>query len=102
MDNKRSDAAQFKKEQYRLIWMHLRPYYLSEMISYLEKELGQKIVAEKMNYVYWPPLDPDKPFLSLTKKVLSHPSLGPLDRKLETIEKMVADYRAHGVIHSSH
>jgi len=102
IEDKRSDSSEFKKEQYRLIWMHLRPYYPSEMISYMEKELGQKIVAEEMNYVYWPPLDPDKPFLSLAKKALSHPGLGPIDRRLFTIEKMVEDYGAHGVIHFSH
>ncbi len=102
IEDRRDDASYFKAEDYRLIWLHLRPYYASEMISYMEKELRQKIVAEEMNYVYWPPLDPEKPFLSLARKVLSHPALGPIDRKLETIQKMVDDYRADGVIHFSH
>ena len=91
-----------KEERFRLIWLHLRPYYSSEMIAYLEKELGHKIVAEEMNYVYWPPLDAEKPFLSLAEKVLSHPGMGPLERRTETIRQMVSDYRAHGVIHFSH
>ncbi len=91
-----------REEKFRLIWMHLRPYHSSEMISYLEKELNHKIVAEEMNYIYWPPLDPEKPFESLARKLLSHPGLGPLDRRLDTIGEMVHDYKAHGVIHFSH
>jgi len=102
MEGRRHDAADLKKESYRLIWLHLRPYYPSAMISYLEKELHQKIVAEEMNYVYWPPLDPEKPFRSLARKALSHPGLGPIERRLQIIEKMVDDYSAHGVMHFSH
>jgi len=102
IDDRRGDAGDYKAEDYRLIWLHLRPYHPSEMIGYLEKELRQKIVAEEMNYVYWPPLDPDEPFISLARKALSHPGLGPVERRLATIEKMVNDYGAHGVIHFSH
>ena len=89
-------------EKHRLIWMHLRPYHSTEMISYMEKELGQKIVAEEMNNVYWPALDPKDPFRSLAHKVLSHPALGPIDQRVQSIEEMANDYRAHGVIHFSH
>lgn len=90
------------QDQVRLIWLHLRPYHSSELISYLEKELNACIVMEEVNLVYWPPLDPEKPFESLARKILANPGLGPLDRRLDSIEKMVGDYNAHGVIHFSH
>ena len=89
-------------ETFRLIWMHLRPYYSAEIITYLEKELRMKIVMEEFNQVYWPPLDPSQPFLSLARKVLSHPGLGPIHRRLDTVEEMVEQHRAHGVVHFSH
>ncbi len=102
VNNEAVQSTPGEEEKFRLIWLHLRPYYSSEMISYLEKELKQKIVAEEMNYVYWPPLDPEKPFLSLAQKILAHPGLGPIGRRLKTIEKMCQDYQAHGVVHFSH
>ncbi len=98
--NLKDGAAE--EEAYRLIWMHLRPYHSADMIQYLEQELKMKIVMEEMNLVYWPPLDPSQPFLSLARKVLSHPGLGPIRRRLDAVEKMVEDHRAHGVVHFSH
>lgn len=86
----------------RLIWLHLRPYHSSELISYLEKELGSSIVMEEVNFVYWPPLDSQKPFESLARKILANPGLGPLNRRFDSIEKMVTDYNAYGVVHFSH
>ncbi len=102
VNNNAVKSARGDKERFRLIWMHLRPYHSPEMINYLENELNHKIVAEEMNHVYWPPLDPEKPFFSLARKILSHPGLGPIARRLETIEKMVRDYQTHAVIHFSH
>ncbi len=91
-----------ERNQIRLIWLHLRPYHSSELISYLEKELNAAIVMEEVNLVYWPPLDPEKPFESLARKILANPGLGPLDRRLASITEMVGDYNAQGVIHFSH
>ncbi len=90
------------KENFRLIWMHLRPYHGSELMSFVEQELNMKVVMEEMNEVYWPPLDPGKPFTSLARKVLSHFDLGPAERRLQAIEKMVQEFKAHGVVHFSH
>ncbi len=90
------------EDSVRLIWLHLRPYHSSDLINYLERELEARIVMEEMNYVYWPPLNADKPFESLARKVLANPGLGPLERRLSSIEEMVSDYKADGVVHFSH
>jgi len=91
-----------EEENFRLVWMHLRPYYSGDMINYLEKELRMKVVMEEFNLVYWPPLDPENPFRSLARKALSHPGLGPIERRLDAVERMVYDHQAHGVVHFSH
>lgn len=102
LQNKINNPADIDPETYRLIWMHLRPYHSPNLISHLEQKLGMKIVAEEMNLVYWPPLDPEKPFLSLARKVLTNPGVGPIERRLSWIERMFNEYKAHGVIHFSH
>jgi len=90
------------EEKFRLVWMHLRPYHGTELMSLVEEDLGMKIVAEEMNQVYWPPLDPERPFESLAQKALSHFGLGPVERRLQTVERMVEESGAHGVVHFSH
>lgn len=55
-----------------------------------------------MNYVYWPELDPQKPFLSLAQKVLSHPVIGPIENRAQSLKELVSNYKAHGIIHFSH
>lgn len=100
--NLQSSVSDSHSDKVRLIWLHLRPYHSSELVSYLENDLNVSIAMEEVNFVYWPPLDPEKPFTSIAKKIMANPGLGPLDNRLETIVKMVNDYKADGVLHFSH
>jgi len=95
--NKTSSVSQI-----RIIWLHLRPYYTTELFRLLEGELGGRIVFEEMNNIYWDPLDPDYPYRSLARKILSHPGVGPIERRLQGIGQMVEDFQADAVIHFSH
>lgn len=88
-------------EGFRLIWLHLKPYFQNDLLSFLERDLNARVVMEEMNYVYWPPLDPDRPFLSLARKAISHQGTGPVERRLRLILRLVEEYRAHGVIQFS-
>lgn len=95
------EEAGKERERFRLIWLQLGPYYPNRLFTYLEESLHMPGVFEEMNYVYWPPLDPERFFLSLARKVLSHPSLGPAGRRLELVLKLVKDYRARAVVQFS-
>ncbi|WP_258359965.1 2-hydroxyacyl-CoA dehydratase subunit D [Moorella sulfitireducens (nom. illeg.)] len=90
------------EEKARLLWLHLRPYYPNAIFQILEQEAGAVVVGEEMNYVYWEPLDPERPFYSLARKVLSHHGLGPVTRRIEAILAMADNYQASGVIHFAH
>lgn len=90
------------EEKARLLWLHLRPYYPNVIFQLLEQEAGAVVVFEEMSYVYWEPLDPERPFYSLARKVLSHHGLGPMTRRIEAILAMVDAYQAGGVIHFAH
>lgn len=85
-------------ERQRLLWLHLRPYFPNSLLSHLEKDLGAVVAFEELNEVYWAPLDEEKPFESLAAKMLSHPSYGPVERRIEAILQMVERYHIDGVI----
>lgn len=85
-------------ERYRLLWLHLRPYFPNPILHHLEKDLGAVVAFEELNEVYWKPLDEDRPFESLAAKMLSHPGYGPVERRIRAIIRMVERYHIDGVI----
>ncbi len=89
-------------EKHRLVWLHLKPFYANDLIHHMENNLGMKSVCEEFTEVFWEPLDPHKPFLSLARKILSNPSLGPANRRLHWVLHLVRTYEAQGVVHFSH
>lgn len=96
-DNKKD----YKKLKKRLLWLHLKPYYKNEIFSIIENE-NFSIAFEEMNYVYWQNLNPDKPFESLAKKMLSHFLRGSMDNRINAVLKMARDYRIDGAVLFSH
>lgn len=91
-----------RSERYRLLWLHLKPYYPNTILTRLEDELGAIIAFEEMNYVYWNELDISRPFESLARKALAHFGYGPVQRRIDTITELVDDYSIDGVVHFSH
>ncbi len=96
--NKNHDKKNLPK---KILWLHLKPYYRSEVFDILNKE--NCIVAfEEINYVYWPRLDPSKPFESLAIKMLSHFLGGKIDNRVNMILKLAGEYNIDGVILFAH
>ena len=90
-----------KSHPKRILWMHLRPYYKNDIFETIEQG-NCKIVFEEINNVYWPELDPEKPFESMAKKVLSHPLSGIIDNRINALKQMASDYDIDGAILFSH
>jgi benzoyl-CoA reductase/2-hydroxyglutaryl-CoA dehydratase subunit BcrC/BadD/HgdB len=91
-----------REEKHRLLWLHyIKPYYPNDIFSFLG-ERGASIVFGEANQVYWPPLDPARPFESLAAKMLANPSGGPLERRAGQALELVDRYHIDGVIHFSH
>ena len=86
------------EEKYRLIWRQLRPYYTDEIFRYLELENKAIIVFEEANHLHWEEMDPDDPFISLAKKLLSNPPLGPFKRWRDASLQCVKDYKIDGIV----
>ncbi len=90
------------QEVYRILWLHhIRPYYRNDIFDFLGRQKAA-VSFEEPNYLYWPYLDPHKPWEALAEKILSNIWAGPLERRIRAIEQIVEDYGIDGVIHFSH
>jgi len=90
------------KGKKRILWLHLKPYFSNDLIRYIESELDITIVMEEMNYVFFDRLDINKPWKSLSLKLLENYWVGGIERRLKLIIEMIEDYNIDGVIHFSH
>ncbi|HEY5533067.1 MAG TPA: 2-hydroxyacyl-CoA dehydratase family protein [Candidatus Anoxymicrobiaceae bacterium] len=90
-----------ERQDHRLLWMHLKPYFATSMPRFLE-EKGAVIVCEEYNRWFWPEMDPGRPFDSMAVKMMSHPAVGPASRRAEIMIRLAREYRVDGAVHFSH
>ncbi|MFH1338322.1 MAG: 2-hydroxyacyl-CoA dehydratase family protein [Candidatus Omnitrophota bacterium] len=90
------------EERHRILWRHLRPYYTIEPLEYLEIRHKAAIVFEEVNYVYWPEMDPEQPFRSLAKKLLSNPATDFSNKWLNYTISLVEQYEVGGLVEFAH
>jgi len=86
----------------RLYWMHLMPYFQSELLAHLEDDLGAAIVAEEISHVWWDELDEVQPLRALARKMLGLYFNGPIERRVNQAVTQIARYRCRGAVHFSH
>lgn len=90
-----------RHSRFKLLWLHLPPFYRNNILGYLE-EKGARIVFEEFSHVYWESMDPGRPLESIARRMLAHFSYGPINRRIEVIKELAAKYNVDGVIHFSH
>jgi len=61
----------------RLLWLHLPPFYSSRLMDFIELTCNAPIVFEEVNFVGWDRLDPNEPYRSLARKLLTVGFLDP-------------------------
>ena len=97
----RSGQTGTQTEKYRLLWMHLKPYYNNELMKFVEQD-GGVLAMEEFSHVYWTPLDPEQPFLSLARKTMSHFAFKPVTERIRVMAELARKYRVDGIVHFSH
>jgi len=95
------DPDNNKNSLKRILWMHLKPYYKNEIFEIIDSG-NCKVVFEEINNVYWPRLDPEKPFESLALKMLSHPLTGKASDRTAALGRMADIYNIDGAILFTH
>jgi benzoyl-CoA reductase/2-hydroxyglutaryl-CoA dehydratase subunit BcrC/BadD/HgdB len=89
-------------QRLRLYWMHLRPYYSSDLLAHLEDDLGGVIAFEETSTLWWPALDEEQPLRALAGKILAQYMNGPLERRADLALSHIERYQCIGAIHFSH
>jgi benzoyl-CoA reductase/2-hydroxyglutaryl-CoA dehydratase subunit BcrC/BadD/HgdB len=90
-----------KKEKTRLMWIQNRiqyPFPINEMLD----NLGAKIVTDEMNNVTWEPMDPDNPFESIAKRIISTPFSMSSSERIKQMQKLARKYKIDGAINPCH
>lgn len=89
-----------KKEErkIKILWLELKPYFKADIFDKIESLQNTKIVFEEINHVYWDELNPDNPYESLARKLISNHNNGSLEKRLNVIKTLAKDYDADGVI----
>ena len=85
----------------KILWMHLKPYYKNEIFDIINSG-GCRVVMEEINNVYWPELDPEKPFESLAIKMLSNPLAGKASNRIKALGDMIDSHSIDGGILFTH
>ena len=96
--SKRRNGEVADEKEIRLLWLELKPYFKADVFDKIENAGNTKIVFEEINHVYWDKLDPDKPYESLARKLISNHNNGPLDNRLKVIKTLAKDYNVDGII----
>ncbi|MHB1377688.1 MAG: 2-hydroxyacyl-CoA dehydratase subunit D [Candidatus Humimicrobiaceae bacterium] len=89
------------KKMKKILWMHLKPYFGNDIFNILEKN-NIRVVFEETSNIFWEELDPDKPFESLAKKLLSNPLRGTGANRIKAMQQIAQDYEIDGIIMFSH
>ncbi|MCD4741064.1 MAG: 2-hydroxyacyl-CoA dehydratase family protein [Desulfobacteraceae bacterium] len=89
------------KEKIRLMWIQNRIQYPFPINSMLD-DLGAEIVVDELNDVTWELMDPDNPFESIAKRIISIPySLSSFER-IKHMQKLAKSYQIDGAINPCH
>ncbi len=89
------------KEKIRLMWIQNRiqyPFPINEMLE----DLGAVIVVDELNDVTWEPMDPDNPFESIAKRMISIPFSMNASERIKHLQDLACAYRIDGAINPCH
>ena len=65
-------------------------------------DLGAKIVIDELNTVTWEPMDPDNPFESIAKRMISIPFSMDTSKRIKNMQTLALDYQIDGAINPCH
>jgi predicted CoA-substrate-specific enzyme activase len=88
-------------DTHRLIWLHFPPFYSRRLMDFIEITCNAPVIFEEVNFVGWPELDPDDPYRSLARKLLTVGFLDP-EFRASQIRKYGAEAKANGFLLYNH
>ena len=83
-------------EKHRILWVYMWDYNDPTFFKYLENDLNCAIVAEELNYIHWPSMDPDHPFESMARRIMQ--PINHINSRMSYLMEMAEEYRVDGII----
>lgn len=88
-------------ETIRLMWIQNRIQYPFPINGMLD-DLGARIVVDELNNVTWEEMDPDNPFESMAKRMISIPFSMNTTERIKAMKDLAMDYQIDGAINPCH
>lgn len=88
-------------DTHRLVWLHLPPFYSSRLMDFIELSCNAPVVFEEVNFVGWRELQPEDPYRSLARKLLTVGFLDPEFRAAQ-LRKYATDAKISGFLLYNH
>ncbi len=88
-------------DTHRLMWLHLSPFYSTELMTYIENTCNAPIIMEEVNLIRWAPLDINDPYISLSRKILEAGFLN-METRIKCIVDELQRSKANGCILYNH
>ncbi|MCP4137221.1 MAG: AMP-binding protein, partial [bacterium] len=89
------------EDTHRLVWLHLSPFYNTNLMDYIEDTCNAPIVMEEVNSIRWDALDISNPYESLAKKILNSGFLN-MEMRFQNVVEEVKRSSANGVVLYNH
>ena len=89
-------------EKYRLLWIQNRIQFKTDLVEVLEEKYGANIVIDELNHIWWEPMDESDPLRSLAYRMITHPIVGPVERRLKTLKQLATEYKVNGAVNPAH
>jgi len=90
------------EEKFRLMWIQNRIQFKTDILDILEEKYGANIVIDELNHIWWEPMDENQPLRSLANRMITHPIVGPVERRLEVITQLAQEYKIDGAVNPAH
>jgi len=90
------------EEKFRLMWIQNRIQFKTDILDILEEKFGANIVIDELNHIWWEPMDESQPLKSLANRMITHPIVGPVERRLEVITQLAQEYKIDGAVNPAH
>lgn len=91
----------FNKETRRLMWLHIVPQYDWPIWNIIDDGMRAKVVCDEYSSVRYDDYDLNDPLASIAKRLINHPTNGPLKRRVDFIINVARDFNVDGIIHYS-
>ena len=97
-----NELTGLSEEKFRLMWIQNRIQFKTDILKILEERFGANIVIDELNHIWWEPMDESQPLRSLANRMITHPIVGPVERRLEVIVQLAQEYKIDGAVNPAH